>query len=48
MLEQIKQNIAEELKKQYKTIVEDEYQALGDLRDKDVKEREKINIEAER
>lgn len=45
-IEQVKKNIAEALRREYKRVVEDGMQVLGDLRDVDVKEGERVDREA--
>lgn len=51
IIDEIKANIAEELKKQYKQVVEGEIQILGDIRDWEIieveRERQKIDREIE-
>lgn len=44
-VEDIKKAIAKELKKQYIELIQGENQALGDVRDQDVKNQEKLNEE---
>ena len=44
-IEQIKKNIADELRKQYLELIQNEGQVLGDMRDLDVKDQEKIEKE---
>jgi len=46
-VEQIKEVIARELRKQYRELVESESQVLGDVRDADVRDQERLNRELE-
>ena len=46
-VEQIKEVIARELRKQYRELVEQERQVLGDVRDADVRDQERVNRELE-
>lgn len=47
-IEEIKAAIAEELRKQYKRVVEGEVQILGDIRDWEVRENERERQEIDR
>lgn len=46
-VERIKEVIARELRKQYRDLVEQERQVLGDVRDTDVRDQERVNRELE-
>ena len=43
LVEQVKRNVADELKKQYLALIQNETQVLGDMRDFDVKDQERQN-----
>ena len=44
----IKKAVADELKRQYLELVQDEMQVLGDVRDADVKLEERLNMELDK
>lgn len=44
----IKKAVADELKRQYLELVQDEMQVLGDVRDADIKLEEKLNMELDK
>lgn len=47
-VEMIKKAVADELKRQYLELVQDEMQVLGDVRDADVKLEERLNMELDK
>lgn len=44
----IKKAVADELKRQYLELVQDEMQVLGDVRDADIKLEERLNMELDK